>query len=212
MTDVVDVIQQGIRSGQYVPGQRLIEADLAGELGVRRTSVRDALRVLAGDGVVELVPQKGARVRRMSPDDLRDLVPVLAGLLRTALRLAIPRLGDPALRARLEAAQAALRHARMLEDFGLFQAMSLRYTEILHEAAANRYLDYLHAKLHPDVFNKQLAGAVEIGDWNEYLQHFDQVHAAVMAGNLSAALALIDVGEARMSMLFTEAAEPFVWR
>ena len=204
LATLVNTLKEGIRNGRYVPGQRLIEADLAAELGAKRTAVRDALRVLAGDGIVELVPQKGARIRRMSPDDLRALVPILAGLLRTTMRLAIGRINEPMLRERLEAAQQGLRHARALENFGQFQAASLLYTEVLQEAAANRYLNYLHAKLYPDIFHKQLSGAIKIADWDSYLQDFENTHAALLAGDLNAAMALVDAGEARMSAMFAD--------
>lgn len=199
---LVAAVQDGIRRGRYVPGQRLVEADLAQEYGVKRTAVRDALRMLAGDGIVELVPQRGARIRRMSHDDLRALVPVLAGLLRTTVRLAIVRVGDPGVGARLEEARAGLRHAHALRDFVQFQAAALRYTTVLHEAADNRYLDYLHAKLHPEIFHKQLGFALQATDWEYYFRHFEALHAALLAGNLGEALALVDDHEARLQALF----------
>lgn len=212
LATLVNAIKGGIRTGRYVPGQRLIEVDLATEFGVKRTAVRDALRILSGDGIVELVPQKGARIRRMTHEDLRALVPILAGLLRTTLRLAIPRLQEPGLRAQLEAAMEGLRHARGLEDFGQFQFASLRYTHVMHQAAANHFLDYLHAKLHPDLFHRQLSIGMRVADWDGYIDHFERMHAALLAGRLDAALALVDEHEARMNTLFAQADAPPVWR
>jgi DNA-binding GntR family transcriptional regulator len=214
LATVVDAVKGGIRTGRYVPGQRLIEADLAAEFGVKRTAVRDALRILAGDGIVELVPQKGARVRRMTHEDLRALVPILAGLLRTTLRLALGRMQQPPLREQLESAMQGLRHARALEDFAQFQFATLRYTHVLHRAAANHFLDYLHAKLHPDLFHRQFSFGIRMADWDGYIDHFERMHAAILAGQLDVALALVDEHEVSMDALFAnaDADAPPVWR
>ncbi|MEU3454956.1 GntR family transcriptional regulator [Micromonospora sp. NPDC006766] len=59
-------LREAITSGEFVPGQRLIEADLVSLLGVSRNVVRLALDALVADGLVERIPNRGARVRRVS--------------------------------------------------------------------------------------------------------------------------------------------------
>jgi DNA-binding GntR family transcriptional regulator len=108
----------------------------------------------------------------------------------------------PGVRERLDAAHAAMRHACLQRDFEQFQVASLRYTEALHAAAANHYLDYLHAKLYPDLFHKQLATAVHDVDWPRHLAHVDSLHAALCAGDLAQALALVDAHETHMQAIF----------
>lgn len=78
---IEDLIAQGL----FVPGQRLVEGDLERQLQVGRMPIREALRLLAGDGLVEIVPHRGARVRTMSPRDIADMLKVLVGLLFVAL-------------------------------------------------------------------------------------------------------------------------------
>lgn len=80
----------GLESHRFVPGQRLIEVDLATEFGVGRNSVREALQRLAADGVIETVRFKGAVIRSLSPRETMDVLEVaerMTGLLaRTAAR------------------------------------------------------------------------------------------------------------------------------
>lgn len=85
-------IQEGIQSGRYPAGTRLKEVELAGELAMSRTPVREAIRQLERDGVVEVVPNRGATVRAWSPDDIEDayaLRAVLEGFCasRAAVRM-----------------------------------------------------------------------------------------------------------------------------
>lgn len=85
-------IQQGIQSGRYGAGTRLKEVELAAELDMSRTPVREAIRQLERDGVVEVIPNRGATVRAWSADDVEDayaLRAVLEGFCasRAAVRM-----------------------------------------------------------------------------------------------------------------------------
>jgi DNA-binding GntR family transcriptional regulator len=80
---VYGLIRQAIVSLELAPGQALSENELAGEYGVSRTPVREALIRLADDGLVEVVPQLGTYVSRISPRDVRE-----AQFIREALELA----------------------------------------------------------------------------------------------------------------------------
>ena len=63
---VADAIGKGILMRRFVVGQRLVEADLTRELGVSRSTVREALRILASSGVVDLTPHRGAVIRSLT--------------------------------------------------------------------------------------------------------------------------------------------------
>ena len=70
---VADMIRREILSGNLKPDQPLLERDIAQELGVSRTPVREALFVLQGEGLVELTPRKYARVRRITNSDITHI-------------------------------------------------------------------------------------------------------------------------------------------
>jgi len=66
-------IRQGVVDGRFVPGQRLIARDLTEEIGISRGAVREAFRRLAAEGMVDLIPNRGASVRRLSRRQVEDL-------------------------------------------------------------------------------------------------------------------------------------------
>ena len=91
---VLSQLRDIIVEGRLPPGARIPERELCTEIGVSRTPLREALKVLAAEGLVELLPNRGARVRQFTDQDVRDLFEVLAGLEATAGRLACRRITD----------------------------------------------------------------------------------------------------------------------
>jgi len=89
-------LRRSILTNRRRPGDRLIEESLSAELGVSRIPIREALRVLAGEGLVEVQPRRGASVADISADVARDLVEVRATLEGLNARLAA-RHHDPAI-------------------------------------------------------------------------------------------------------------------
>ncbi|MGA0608568.1 GntR family transcriptional regulator [Phenylobacterium sp. VNQ135] len=96
--EVVRALRRQIQSGQLKPGEWLREVRLAEELKSSRSSVREALRVLAGDGLVEIERFRGARVTTPSLYEIFDLFEVRAALFGLAARFACFRAPDAALR------------------------------------------------------------------------------------------------------------------
>lgn len=84
----------GIVSGRWKPGERIVERRIAVELKVSQTPVREALRELEALRLIESAPNKGVRVRRLSAADLEEIYPVRAGLEQIAAELAAPRLAE----------------------------------------------------------------------------------------------------------------------
>jgi DNA-binding GntR family transcriptional regulator len=93
---VAEELRRSILTNRRRPGDRLIEDRLSEELGVSRIPIREALRVLAGEGLVAVQPRRGASVAEISPDVARDLVEVRATLEGLNARLAA-RHHDPAI-------------------------------------------------------------------------------------------------------------------
>ena len=83
---VLDVLRQAILSFHYAPGQRLIERELIEEIGVSRTTIREALRELAAEGLVKTIPQKGAVVVVPSTQEALELYELRAVLEALAVR------------------------------------------------------------------------------------------------------------------------------
>lgn len=107
-------IKQRILNNVYYPGYQVLEKDLAEELGVSRTPVREALILLQHDGLVELIPRHGMRVVPIEADDMREIYEVLTALECLAAELLAKRRPDAS---ELEPMrQAIVRMDQALED------------------------------------------------------------------------------------------------
>lgn len=92
--EVKDRLLQDILSGRYPPHARIVETTVARELGISQAPVREALRGLEATGVVEILPFRGARVRRPTTAELLEAMSVRAELETLGARLGVPRMTD----------------------------------------------------------------------------------------------------------------------
>jgi len=104
---VADVIR-GLYEGRYVPGQRLVEADLTQHYHASRGPVREALNWLCAHGVVSLTLQRGAQVRRLSKQEALEVLEVVEPLVGLAARLAATHIRMPGAATALKRALADL--------------------------------------------------------------------------------------------------------
>jgi DNA-binding GntR family transcriptional regulator len=88
---VVTLVRDAILGFRLEPGQRLVERELVEQLGVSRATVREVLRQLAAEGLVTVVPQRGAIVTALSPDDAADLYEMRASLEALAVQRFVQR-------------------------------------------------------------------------------------------------------------------------
>jgi DNA-binding GntR family transcriptional regulator len=92
--ELLAALRDYIVEGNLEDGARVPERLLCDRFGISRTPLREALKVLAAEGLIDLLPNRGARVRILSPDDLRELFDVMGGLEALAGRLACERISD----------------------------------------------------------------------------------------------------------------------
>ena len=92
LRDVVfNTLRKAILTGQLKPGERLMEVHLANQLGVSRTPIREAIRKLELEGLVIMVPRRGAEVARITEKSLRDVLEVRRALDALSVELACER-------------------------------------------------------------------------------------------------------------------------
>lgn len=142
-------IHEGIVSGDLPAGSHLREEDLADQIGVSRTPIREALRRLASEGVVEFAPNRGAQVAAWSERDLAEIFDLRAVLEGFAARLAA-RNGTPDDVARLrELAEAmeALADGRARDRIDRISELNREFHALIIEVAGNRHLSGLVAGL-----------------------------------------------------------------
>ncbi len=142
--DLLGQIRDYIVEGHLKPGSRIPERELCERFDVSRTPLREALKVLASEGLIELLPNRGARVRQFSEADIRNLFELIAGLDFIAGRTACERISDEDIaaieRMHLEMYAHYLRH-ELADYFRLNQKIH----QAIVDAAANPFLSSNYA-------------------------------------------------------------------
>ena len=134
-------IGRAIVEGEFKPGQKLREVDLAQSFGVSRASVREALRMVESEGLVTILPQRGAQVTALSVEELRDVFDIRASLMGlVSQRLAAS--ATPEICQRLGELLKELRVAR--DDADAYGRASLAMTEYcVRQAGSKRLTDLI---------------------------------------------------------------------
>jgi DNA-binding GntR family transcriptional regulator len=136
---VADSIRERILAGEFPPGERLAEERLSTELGVSRMPVREALRMLAAEGIVTIEPRRGASVTVYTDEQVQELVEVRATLEALNAKLAAKR-HDPKQVAELERILADGTKITEKSDLARIQAANARFHEAVEAIAANSVL------------------------------------------------------------------------
>lgn len=199
---VADALREAILSGQFKPGDRLPEPQLAEMFGVSRNPIREALKVLSNEGLVEISPRKGARVPLMSSDELNEIIELRAELEGISARNAARHLRDEsrrALQALLDEGHGAARRG----DIAELQIVNDRFHAQLGEAAHNRYLAEFMRSLRDRtywLFSTQAATRA-VDSWGEH----SRILEAVVKGDadLAAHLAMTHVRKVGKALLDT---------
>jgi DNA-binding GntR family transcriptional regulator len=132
-------IEEEIATGKLLPGTRLDEVDLATRFGVSRTPIREALRLLLGEGLVETRPQRGTVVAQVTPQRLIEMFEVMAELEAMCARLAARRMSDAELN-EIEAAHEACRGSAAARDADAYFYANERFHYAIYAASHNGFL------------------------------------------------------------------------
>ena len=188
-------IRGRILDGSLKPGERLVEDRLSAELGVSRVPVREALRSLSAEGLVTLLPRRGATVVEVTPEDVAELVEVRALLEGLNARLAGQR-HDPQIVAQLEDTLQRGNRAAQAGTPEELARLNAEFHERLSEASRNAVLaDVMRGLRERTSIAFAINGRARAReDWQEHAG----VLAAVIAGDaeLAALLAIRHVQNA----------------
>ncbi|MEM9147198.1 MAG: GntR family transcriptional regulator [Pseudomonadota bacterium] len=183
---LADILRDRIVRGALAPDERIVERRICAELAVSRTPLREALKLLEIDGLVEIHRNRGARVAPLGSADARHLFEVLAGIEATAASLAAERIGKEAMDT-LERM-----HGRMLAHFkagerDAYFALNSQIHEALLVAAANPYLMETHARLMLRAMRGRYAAIMEPQRLAEAMGEHDALMAALRVRDGAAA-------------------------
>lgn len=139
-----------VAGGELVPGQRLVEPELAAQLGVSRASLREAFRALEAEGLVKLERYKGASVRRVEREELTELFEIRELLEGLAARRAAALLCQAPYRAELAALQADMEKAASSRAGAqAYSRLNKEFHDLILQAAGSEQLTALASHIRP---------------------------------------------------------------
>ncbi len=177
--EVTNRVRDMIVEGRLPPGERIAELDVAKALGVSRTPLREALKVLASEGLVELLPQRGAVVKVFTRKDAQDMLAVIALLEEYAGRQAsaAPQEAIDAIVALHERMRAHFRRGERQEYFRLNQEIH----EAIVQAADNPTLSMVHGILRKRMRRIRYVGNSSPENWQAAMREHEGFIAALKA-------------------------------
>ena len=191
LRDVVfNTLRQAILKGELEPGERLMEIQLADRLGVSRTPIREAIRKLELEGLVLMIPRKGAEVAKISEKSLRDVLEVRRSLEELAIELACQRMTEDDIK-ELEEAQEAFRSAIQSADAMTIAETDEHYHDIIYNGTGNNRLVQILNNLREQMYRYRL----------EYIKDADKRQILMVEHeHILKALTLRHIQEAKMAV------------
>lgn len=147
---VLEAIREAIINGNLKPRERLMEIQLAEELGVSRTPVREALRKLELEGFIVMVPRKGAYVADFSFKDIADIFEIRAALEGLAAALAAERITDEELE-NMERLLVEKAEAITQQDIEKLVKVDTKFHDALYQASRNERLTTIISNLREQI-------------------------------------------------------------
>lgn len=169
-----------IIEGELAPGTKLNERELSERLGVSRTPLREAFRMLAADGLLVQLPNRGAQVVAMSADDVRDAFEVMAALEGLAGELAAARITDAEVEG-LRKLQAEMDAAHAARDLPAYYRVNRDIHDRLNAIAANPVLAHTYRALNARLHALRFRSNLNQGKWDKAVAEHRSMIAALAA-------------------------------
>ena len=152
LRDVVfNTLRQAILRGELKPGERLMEIQLANKLGVSRTPIREAIRKLELEGLVLMIPRKGAEVAEITEKSLRDVLEVRRALVELAVQLACEKITKEEIR-ELERVAKEFQQVVNSSDITEIAEVDVCFHDIIYTATDNQKLIQLLNNLREQMY------------------------------------------------------------
>ena len=156
LRDVVfNTPRQAILRGELKPGERLMEIQLANKLGVSRTPIREAIRKLELEGLVLMIPRKGAEVADITEKSLKDVLEVRRALEELSVKLTCDRITKEEIK-ELEQAAENFRKTMKSKDITEIAEADVRFHDVIYTATKNQKLIQLLNNLHEQMYRYRI--------------------------------------------------------
>jgi len=183
LRDVVfQTLREAILKGDLRPGERLMELQLASKLGVSRTPIREAIRMLEQEGLAVTIPRKGAEVARMTEKNMEDVLQIREALDDLAVQVACDKMTEQQLD-NLTVAMKNFENAVQAGDLKHIVAYDVEFHDIIYESTDNPRLVTLLSNLREQIYRYRVEYLKEKENYPMLVKEHETIVAALKEKN-----------------------------
>jgi DNA-binding GntR family transcriptional regulator len=175
---VVTHLRNLIVEGALAPGMKLNERELCETLGISRTPLREAMKVLASEGLIEILPNRGAFVSRLSNTEIWESFEVMSGLEAMSGELAVLRI-TPVEIAEIKALHYAMIACRAQNDLPGYYSRNQTIHNKINEAARNSVLRQTYLSINRRLLALRFKSNFQAGKWDSAIQDHEEMIEAL---------------------------------
>ena len=192
LRDVVfKTLRQGILTGELKPGERLMEIHLANKLGVSRTPIREAIRKLELEGLVTMIPRRGAEVAQITEKSMKDVLEVRKVLDNLSVELACDRITEEE-KEQLKNACMDFEDAVKTGDFSMIAKTDVAFHDIIVGATRNIRLSQMVNNLAEQMYRYRFEYIKDSSQHNRLVQEHKEICDGIVDGEKEKALGAIE--------------------
>ena len=191
LRDVVfNTLRKAILRGELKPGERLMEIQLANKLGVSRTPIREAIRKLELEGLVLMIPRKGAEVAQITEKNMQDVLEVRKALEELSVQLACERI-TPEQVEEMKMAAEDFRKVLKSGDVTKIAEAGVKFHDIIFAATNNQRLITLLNNLREQMYRFRVEYLKQKECYPQLLEEHDKLIALISGGEVEEACELM---------------------
>ena len=191
LRDVVfNTLRKAILRGELKPGERLMEIQLANKLGVSRTPIREAIRKLELEGLVLMIPRKGAEVAQITEKNMQDVLEVRKALEELSVQLACERI-TPEQVEEMKMAAEDFRKVLKSGDVTQIAEADVKFHDIIFAATNNQRLITLLNNLREQMYRFRVEYLKQKECYPQLLEEHDKLIALISGGEVEEACELM---------------------
>ncbi|MCR5595107.1 MAG: GntR family transcriptional regulator [Lachnospiraceae bacterium] len=185
---IFNTLRRAVLTGELAPGERLPEIQLASQFGVSRTPVREAIRMLEQEGLVNLRPARGAIVSGISAESVKDVLEIRRALDVLCAQLACKRITPESITALENACRSFEETVNdNSADIKAIAASDVAFHDIIIDAAGNIRLKQLINNLSEQIYRYRFEYLKDKGIYPQLVKEHRTIYEAIAAGDVTAA-------------------------
>ena len=183
LRDVVfNTLREAILKGELKPGERLMELQLAAKLGVSRTPIREAIRMLEQEGLAVTIPRKGAEVAKMTEKDMEDVLQIREALDELAAKIACEQISEEQLE-ELVATMHEFEESTKTDNVKKIAEADVKFHDIIYQSTGNPKLVNMLNNLREQMYRYRVEYLKDVESRKTLVEEHYAVYRALKARN-----------------------------